>query len=92
MKMIENLSHLLAQKEIAKLIAELDSNVAALFSLGLSHYDFGSNLANIHWRQKLSRLYYGVYNIRRAVVLKTAVVFQQTLQITRASISCLKKV
>lgn len=70
MKMIQNLNHLLAKQEIDKLTAELDRNVTALFSLGQSHFTFASNLDNRDWRQKISRLYYGVYNIRRAVTLK----------------------
>ncbi|MDP2111749.1 MAG: hypothetical protein Q8N48_06890 [Thiobacillus sp.] len=68
--MIQNLNHLLAQQELAKLTAELDRNVAALFELGLAHFNFASALGNNDWRQKISRLYYAVYNVRRAVVLK----------------------
>lgn len=70
MKMIQNLNHLLSKKELSKITAELDRNAVALFSLGLSHFDFASTLSNNDWRQKISRLYYAVYNIRRAVVLK----------------------
>lgn len=69
MKMIQNLNHLLAQQEIDKLTAELNRNVIALFSLGQSHFKFASTLPNSEWRQKISRLYYGVYNVRRAVTL-----------------------
>lgn len=68
--MIQNLSHVLAENEISKLKAELDRNVVGLFELGKHHYDFALNLGNHNWRQTISRLYYGVYNIRRAVVLK----------------------
>jgi hypothetical protein len=71
-KMIQNLSHLLNAQEIAKLSYELDRNVTALFALGESHYQFASTLANSEWRQKISRLYYAVYNVRRAVVLKSS--------------------
>ncbi len=70
MKMIQNLNHLLAQQEIDKLTAELDRNVTALYALGQSHFTFASNLPNSEWRQIISRLYYGVYNVRRAVTLK----------------------
>ncbi len=75
MKMIQNLNHLLEQGEIAKLIAELDRNVVALFSLGRSHFVFASRLNDHDWRQKISRLYYAVYNVRRAVSLKHCGVF-----------------
>ncbi|MDO8312555.1 MAG: hypothetical protein Q7T25_11505, partial [Sideroxyarcus sp.] len=70
LKMIQNLNHLLAQPEIGKLTAELDRNVAALFALGLAHFNFAFSLSDGDWRQKISRLYYAAYNVRRAVVLK----------------------
>jgi hypothetical protein len=71
MKMITHLSHLLEPQEIAKLTTELDRNVVALFALGLSHFNFAKKLSSSsEWRQRTSRLYYGVYNVRRAVVLK----------------------
>lgn len=70
MKMIQNLNHLLARQELAKLTAELDRNVEALFELGQAHFNFAFALGNNDWRQKISRLYYAVYNVRRAVVLK----------------------
>jgi hypothetical protein len=71
MKMIQNLNHLLEQQELAKLTAELDRNAAQLFALGESHYRFAIGITDAqHWRQKISRLYYGAYNVRRAVYLK----------------------
>lgn len=70
LKMIQNLNHLLAQQELAKLTAELNRNVDALFALGVIHFTFASSLNNNDWRQKISRLYYAAYNIRRAVALK----------------------
>lgn len=70
LKMIQNLNHLLTGHELAKLTAELDRNVTALFMLGEGHYNFAATINNVDWRQKISRLYYAVYNVRRAVVLK----------------------
>lgn len=70
LKMIQNLNHLLAQQELAKLVVELDRNVIALFALGTIHFNFASGLDNRDWRQKISRCYYAAYNIRRAVALK----------------------
>lgn len=69
-KMIRNLNHLLAQAELDKLTAELDRNVRLLFELGLTHYNFASSLNDADWRQKVSRLYYGAYNVRRSISLK----------------------
>lgn len=74
-KMIHNLNHLLSRKASAKLTAELDRNVVGLFDLGISHYKFAIGLTDTEWRQKISRLYYAVYNVRRAVMLKHSGVF-----------------
>ena len=70
LKLIHNLSHLLTQDELSKLTTDLNLNVSALFALGLNHFNFASTLSDTDWRQKISRLYYGVYNVRRAVALK----------------------
>ena len=45
------------------------SNVRQLFSLGKLHFSFAIKQTNRNWRQKVSRLYYGAYNISRAVRL-----------------------
>jgi len=74
-KMIKNLSHILNEDELNKITAEVDKNTVALFELGLIHYRFSSKLSDHDWRQKISRLYYGVYNVRRAVVLKNSGVY-----------------
>lgn len=71
MRMIQNLSHILDIGEISKITAEVDRNVVALFALGEYHFAFASSLGDHDWRQKVSRLYYAVYNVRRAVVLKS---------------------
>lgn len=72
LRMIQNLNHILNAREVAKISAELDVNVAALFNLGLEHFNFAAGLDDEQWRQKISRLYYAVYNFRRAVVLKSS--------------------
>lgn len=72
LKMIQNLNHLLQPAELAKLTAELDKNVRELFVLGESHLMFATPLTDTAWRQKISRLYYAVYNFRRSVVLKAS--------------------
>ncbi len=49
----------------------VDRNVAQLFALGEDHHSFAVAITNAeHWRQKISRLYYGAYNVRRAINLK----------------------
>ncbi|UHL62958.1 hypothetical protein LSG25_12850 [Paralcaligenes sp. KSB-10] len=72
LKMIQNLNHLLQPEELAKLTAELDKNAKELFALGESHLMFAAPLSDTAWRQKISRLYYAVYNLRRSVVLKAS--------------------
>lgn len=72
LKMIQNLNHLLDAHELAKLTTELDRHVTALFALGEGHFNFATTISNTEWRQKISRLYYAVYNVRRAVVLKNS--------------------
>lgn len=69
-KLVRNLSHILAPGEIQKIEAEIDSNVLALFALGMGHYNFATSIGVSEWRQNISRLYYAAYNIKRAVTLK----------------------
>jgi len=75
LKMIQNLSHVLTTRQLSKISQELDRNVVELFKLGMVHFVFASQLSPVDWRQKISRAYYAVYNVRRAVVLKSTGVF-----------------
>ncbi|WYX13446.1 hypothetical protein WJ974_20860 [Achromobacter xylosoxidans] len=70
LRMIQNLNHILQPAELAKLSAELDRNAKQLFALGESHLTFAAPLSDTAWRQKISRLYYAVYNFRRSVVFR----------------------
>ena len=70
LKMIVNLNHLLTAQELGKLTGELDRHVVGLFQLGMGHFTFASPLGNSDWRQKVSRLYFAAYSVRRAVALK----------------------
>lgn len=70
LKVIRNLDGLLTPIEIEKIRREVVQNVIALFQLGEDHFAFAKTIANIYWRQKISRYYYSAYNIRRAVSLK----------------------
>jgi len=69
-KLIRNLSSILAPAEIDKIRTEIDSNVIALFELGMLHHKFAMSLAIREWRQNISRLYYAAYNVKRAISLK----------------------
>ncbi len=48
---------------------EIHKNTKELFELGEEHYNFAKQTAKVHWRQRISRFYYGAYNVRRAVQL-----------------------
>lgn len=67
--LVTNLAHLLAEAELDKIRAEIRANVRDLFFLGNSHFQFARRLGVKAWRQKVSRLYYAAYNMRRAINL-----------------------
>ena len=71
-RMVHNLRYVLDSQAVDKLEAEIDRNVVALFSLGDSHLAFAKTIDTSQWRQRISRLYYAAYNIRRAVSLHHA--------------------
>jgi hypothetical protein len=48
---------------------EISMNAAALYFLGKTHYSFAIRQTNRAWRQTISRLYYGAYNVSRRVGL-----------------------
>lgn len=66
-RMLTNLRHILDQAACNAIQSEIDQNAKLLFHLGESHYLFAKQLGRQHWRQRISRFYYGAYNIRRAV-------------------------
>lgn len=70
MKVIRNLAGILSAAELDKIRQEIVANAVGLFRLGENHYTFACGLPPAHWRQRVSRFYYGAYNIRRAVALK----------------------
>src|SRR4051812_26673109 len=71
-KLLRNVQHVLDSAAIEALQAEIDRNVIALFRLGDDHLEFARAILTAHWRQKISRLYYGAFNMRRAVALHYA--------------------
>jgi hypothetical protein len=70
LKMIRNLAGILRDNELEKIRREIDHNVISLYRLGESHFLFSKTIPTTEWRQKISRLYYGAYNVRRAIMLK----------------------
>lgn len=68
-KLIRNLAGIISDVEIEKIQSAVNNEVAALFQLGLTHYDFAISLDKVQWRQRVSRLYYAAYNVKRAVQL-----------------------
>ncbi len=68
-KMLENIRPLLDQKACDAIQEEIDKNVKALFDLGLEHFHFAKQTPSQYWRQRISRFYYGAYNVRRALQL-----------------------
>jgi hypothetical protein len=69
-KIRANLAAILDEQGLKALQAELHRNVVELFSLGMLHYEFALRQPKTEWRQIVSRLYYGAYNVVRSVRLE----------------------
>jgi hypothetical protein len=65
----KNLVNVVDAAAIGAIEAEICANVVQLYRLGRQHYSFAIRQHNRSWRQKISRLYYGAYNVSRAVRL-----------------------
>lgn len=70
LRMIRNLTGILDELELQKIRNEIDSNVIGLYRLGENHFTFAKSIKASEWRQRISRLYYAAYNIKRAIALK----------------------
>jgi hypothetical protein len=68
-KLKNNLINVVDSAAISAIEAEICANVAQLYILGKHHCSFALRHNNRWWRQKISRLYYGAYNVSRAVRL-----------------------
>jgi len=68
-KVISLLDGVLDQVALDKIELELRNHSAKLYSFSLYHYRFATRQPNIHWRQKVSRLYYASYAASRAIRL-----------------------
>ncbi len=75
-EMLENLRHVLDTSACDAIQQEINENVKALFALGEEHFQFAMQSQKKFWRQRISRLYYGAYNVRRAVQLHFDGVYQ----------------
>ena len=65
----DNLASVVDATALSAIEAEILINVAQLYGLGRSHYHFAIRQNNRSWRQKISRLYYGAYNVSRSIRL-----------------------
>jgi len=68
-KMLENLRNVLDVDAYDVIEQEINKNVISLFELGNEHFRFAQGTEQRFWRQRISRLYYGAYNVRRAIAL-----------------------
>jgi len=75
-KILENLRGILDAATCTLIENEIARHSAALFRFGEEHFIFAKSLSRSDWRQKISRYYYGAYNIRRAVQLHTDGIFK----------------
>jgi hypothetical protein len=64
-----NLVDVIDDNAIQAIEEEICCNAAKLYLLGKHHYIFATKQNKNAWRQKVSRLYYGAYNVSRAVRL-----------------------
>lgn len=69
-EMLKNIEPIIGAGATRKLRIEIRKNVVELFRLGLTHMVFANKIKSREWRQKISRLYYAAYNIRRAIFLE----------------------
>ena len=67
---INNLKEVLDETALERIKDAVKHEVRLLFQLGLEHFVFAKSIDRKHWRQKVSRLYYAAYNIRRAIQLQ----------------------
>ena len=63
------LARVLSKKSSRAFDAEVKENVVQLFDLGEGHFEFARAIPALHWRQVVSRCYYGAYSVSKAVRL-----------------------
>lgn len=74
-KLINNLKGILTDVELQKIQNAVNTDIKGLFSLGISHHSFAQKIEKLEWRQRVSRLYYAAYNIKRAIQLSDSGVY-----------------
>lgn len=66
-KILVSLTGLINEDQLEILNEEHRRHSKAMFDLGLYHFRFAASLHTSHWRQRVSRLYYGAYNGSKAI-------------------------
>ena len=74
------LGRVLSKESTKAFDAEVRKNVVQLFTLGERHFEFAKTISAIHWRQVVSRSYYGVYNVSRALRLAVSGQYSQDIK------------
>lgn len=69
-KLLRNIAAVIGQDAVKKIQDEIDRNARGLFHLGEHHMAFAGGIQKTEWRQRMSRLYYAAYNVKRAISLK----------------------
>ena len=67
---INNLKGILEEGELDKIKVAVRIEIRLLMQLSNEHYSFAKSIDRLHWRHKVSRLYYAAYNARRSVQLQ----------------------
>jgi hypothetical protein len=66
-KLVGILDGLVEADQIERINEQQRIQAKAMFDLGISHFRFAKGLNNTHWRQRVSRFYYGAYNGSKAI-------------------------
>jgi hypothetical protein len=68
-RMRANLAGVLDEEALQAIEDEIHRNVRQLFRLGRQQYRFACSLSPPQWRNAVSRMYFGAYNVSRAIRL-----------------------
>ena len=66
-KLIGILDGLIEPDQIERINEQHKLQAQAMFELGVKHYRFAKSQSYSHWRQRVSRFYYGAYNGSKAL-------------------------
>jgi hypothetical protein len=67
MKLVGILDGLIEPDQIERINEQQKLQAQAMFLLGVQHYRFAKAQNHSHWRQRVSRFYYGAYNGSKAI-------------------------